>query len=252
MRLRDWVCAGCDAINLGQRQSCFSCGAVKCANARAATRQVTEIDEAGPPPRMTDTSAAGLHLASTDAACNVEGTRPAAYYAEAAARRGGFKPESFRVRASEAVAAGGRDRGGHGARPRQRPRGDASVSHRDAIAALKADQQAAASSAAAPKRAASLPAPLTVRTLAQARRAAAEAQRAEERRERQRRREATGDARSRGVKSSGAESDQPLGELLASRDEVDTLSASLCAVMSGVVQASARPPEHERWRGHAD
>mmetsp|Transcript_16092 Transcript_16092/g.48743 ORF Transcript_16092/g.48743 Transcript_16092/m.48743 type:complete len:223 (+) Transcript_16092:132-800(+) len=222
MRLRDWVCAGCHAINLGQRQSCFSCGAVKCANARAATRQVTEIDEAGPPPRMTDTSAAGLHLASTDAACNVEGTRPAAYYAEAAARRGGFKPESFRVRASEAVTAGGR---GHGARPGQRPRGDASVSHRDAIAALKADQQA--------------------------RRAAAEAQRAEERRERQRRREATGDARSRGVKTSGAESDQPLGELLASRDEVDTLSASLCAVMSGVVQASARPPE-QGWRGHAD
>ena len=72
-------------------------------------------------------------------------------------------------------------------------------------------------------------------------------------RERQRRREATGDARSRGVKTSGAESDQPLGELLASRDEVDTLSASLCAVMSGVVQASARPPEHEGWRrGHAD
>lgn len=248
MRLRDWICAACDAINLGQRQSCFSCGAVKCANARAATRQVTEIDEAGPPPRMTDTSAAGLHLASTDAACNVEGTRPAAYYAEAAARRGGFKPESFRVRASEAVTAGGR---GHGARPGQRPRGDASVSHRDAIAALKADQQAAASSAAAPKRAASLPAPLTVRTLAQARRAAAEAQRAEERRERQRRREATGDARSRGVKTSGAESDQPLGELLASRDEVDTLSASLCAVMSGVVQASARPPE-QGWRGHAD
>ena len=69
-------------------------------------------------------------------------------------------------------------------------------------------------------------------TLAQARRAAAEAQRAEERRERQRRREATGDARSRGVKTSGAESDQPLGEPLASRDEVDTLSASLCAVMS--------------------
>mmetsp|Transcript_18257 Transcript_18257/g.60384 ORF Transcript_18257/g.60384 Transcript_18257/m.60384 type:complete len:223 (+) Transcript_18257:131-799(+) len=222
MRLRDWVCAGCHAINLGQRQSCFSCGAVKCANARAATRQVTEIDEAGPPPRMTDTSAAGLHLASTDAACNVEGTRPAAYYAEAAARRGGFKPESFRVRASEAVTAGGR---GHGARPGQRPRGDASVSHRDAIAALKADQQA--------------------------RRAVAEAQRAEERRERQRRREATGDARSRGVKTSGAESDQPLGELLASRDEVDTLSASLCAVMSGVVQASARPPE-QGWRGHAD
>ncbi|EOD12912.1 hypothetical protein EMIHUDRAFT_213153 [Emiliania huxleyi CCMP1516] len=186
MRLRDWVCAACGAINLGQRQSCFSCGAVKCANARAATRQVTEIDEAGPPPRMTDTSAAGLHLASTDAACNVEGTRPAAYYAEAAARRGGFKPESFRVRASEA-----------------------------------------------------------------ARRAAAEAQRAEERRERQRRREATGDARSRGVKTSGAESDQPLGELLDSRDEVDTLSASLCAVMSGVVQASARPPE-QGWRGHAD
>ena len=143
MRHRDWVCAGCDAINLGQRQSCFSCGAVKCANARAATRQVTEIDEAGPPPRMTDTSAAGLHLASTDAACNVEGTRPAAYYAEAAARRGGFKPESFRVRASEAVAAGGRGRGGHGARPGQRPRGDASVSHQDAIAALKAEQQAA-------------------------------------------------------------------------------------------------------------
>mmetsp|Transcript_21122 Transcript_21122/g.68599 ORF Transcript_21122/g.68599 Transcript_21122/m.68599 type:complete len:223 (+) Transcript_21122:131-799(+) len=222
MRLRDWVCAACGAINLGQRQSCFSCGAVKCANARAATRQVTEIDEAGPPPRMTDTSAAGLHLASTDAACNVEGTRPAAYYAEAAARRGGFKPESFRVRASEAVTAGGR---GHGARPGQRPRGDASVSHRDAIAALKADQQA--------------------------RRAVAEAQRAEERRERQRRREATGDARSRGVKTSGAESDQPLGELLASRDEVDTLSASLCAVMSGVVQASARPPE-QGWRGHAD
>lgn len=222
MRLRDWVCAGCHAINLGQRQSCFSCGAVKCANARAATRQVTEIDEAGPPPRMTDTSAAGLHLASTDAACNVEGTRPAAYYAEAAARRGGFKPESFRVRASEAVTAGGR---GHGARSGQRPRGDASVSHRDAIAALKADQQA--------------------------RRAAAEAQRAEERRERQRRREATGDARSRGVKTSGAESDQPLGEPLASRDEVDTLSASLCAVMSGVVQASARPPE-QGWRGHAD
>uniref|UniRef100_A0A7S3RNK1 RanBP2-type domain-containing protein n=1 Tax=Emiliania huxleyi TaxID=2903 RepID=A0A7S3RNK1_EMIHU len=222
MRLRDWVCAGCHAINLGQRQSCFSCGAVKCANARAATRQVTEIDEAGPPPRMTDTSAAGLHLASTDAACNVEGTRPAAYYAEAAARRGGFKPESFRVRASEAVTAGGR---GHGARPGQRPRGDASVSHRDAIAALKADQQA--------------------------RRAAAEAQRAEERRERQRRREATGDARSRGVKTSGAESDQPLGELLASRDEVDTLSASLCAVMSGVVHASTRPPE-QGWRGHAD
>ena len=161
MRLRDWVCAGCHAINLGQRQSCFSCGAVKCANARAATRQVTEIDEAGPPPRMTDTSAAGPHLASTDAACNVEGTRPAAYYAEAAARRGGFKPESFRVRASEAVTAGGR---GHGARPGQRPRGDASVSHRDAIAALKADQQAAASSAVAPKRAASLPAPVTVRT----------------------------------------------------------------------------------------
>ena len=74
---------------------------------------------------------------------------------------------------------------------------------------------------------------------------------AEERRERQRRREATGDARSRGVKTSGAESDQPLGELLASRDEVDTLSASLCAVMSGVVQASARPPE-QGWRGHAD
>ena len=85
-------------------------------------------------------------------------------------------------------------------------------------------------------------------TLAQARRAAAEAQRAEEQRERQRRREATGDARSRGVKSSGAET---LGELLASRDEVDTLSASLCAVMSGVVQASARPPE-QGWRGHAD
>ena len=246
MRLRDWVCAACDAINLGQRQSCFSCGAVKCANARAATRQVTEIDEAGPPPRMTDTSAAGLHLASTDAACNVEGTRPAAYYAEAAARRGGFKSESFRVRASEAVAAGGR---GHGARSGQRPHGDASVSHRDAIAALKADQQAAASSAAAPKRAASLPAPLTVRTLAQARRAAAEAQRAEERRERQRRREATGDARSRGVKTSGAESDQPLGKPLASRDEVDTLSASLCAVMS--VQASARPPE-QGWKGHTD
>ena len=143
MRLRDWVCAACGAINLGQRQSCFSCGAVKCANARAATRQVTEIDEAGPPPRMTDTSTAGLHLASTDAACNVEGTRPAAYYAEAAARRGGFKPESFRVRASEAVAAGGRGRGGHGARPGQRPRGDASVSHQDAIAALKAEQQAA-------------------------------------------------------------------------------------------------------------
>mmetsp|Transcript_17365 Transcript_17365/g.58424 ORF Transcript_17365/g.58424 Transcript_17365/m.58424 type:complete len:226 (-) Transcript_17365:18-695(-) len=225
MRLRDWVCAACGAINLGQRQSCFSCGAVKCANARAATRQVTEIDEAGPPPRMTDTSAAGLHLASTDAACNVEGTRPAAYYAEAAARRGGFKPESFRVRASEAVAAGGRGRGSHGARPGQRPRGDASVSHQDAIAALKAEQQA--------------------------RRAAAEAQRAEERRERQRRREATGDARSRGVKTSGAESDQPLGEPLASRDEVDTLSASLCAVMSGVVQASARPPE-QGWRGHTD
>ena len=74
MRLRDWVCAGCHAINLGQRQSCFSCGAVKCANARAATRQVTEIDEAGPPPRMTDTSAAGLHLASTDAACNAAGS----------------------------------------------------------------------------------------------------------------------------------------------------------------------------------
>ena len=248
MRLRDWVCAACDAINLGQRQSCFSCGAVKCANARAATRQVTEIDEAGPPPRMTDTSAAGLHLASTDAACNVEGTRPAAYYAETAARRGGFKSESFRVRASEAVAAGGR---GHGARSGQRPHGDSSVSHRDAIAALKADQQAAASSAAAPKRAASLPAPLTVRILAQARRAAAEAQRAEERRERQRRREATGDARSRGVKTSGAESDQPLGEPLASRDEVDTLSASLCAVMSGVVQASARPPE-QGWKGHTD
>ena len=88
-------------------------------------------------------------------------------------------------------------------------------------------------------------------TLAQARRAAAEAQRAEERRERQRRREATGDARSRGVKTSGAESDQPLGEPLASRDEVDTLSASLCAVMSGVVQASARPPE-QGWRGHTD
>eukprot|EP00966_Prymnesium_polylepis_P300774 6950620-Prymnesium_polylepis.1 len=98
-RARDWVCGECTAINLGDRFDCFSCGAEKSANARAVARQVTDVEDAGPPPSLAAASVTDLHVASSEAASDVETTRPAAYYAAAARKAGGFRPDSFRLAA---------------------------------------------------------------------------------------------------------------------------------------------------------
>lgn len=150
-RARDWIC-DCRAVNLGDKYTCFSCGEPKSANARAAARQVTDTADAGPPPCLAAESVIGLHCASAEAAANVEVTRPAAYYAAAAAQRGSFKPETFRTAALKVALNNlntpsrcthrkdrAADREARSSRQSFAAKGD----HRSAIEQLKAEQRTA-------------------------------------------------------------------------------------------------------------
>ena len=166
-RARDWVC-DCGAYCLGTSYECFNCESEKPAGARAAMRQVTDAADAGPAPKLAPMSQADLYIASTDAATTVQTTRPAAYYAAAAAKNGSFQPQTFRTAALNAALPGiGADKGSQRKLKTERARnaapGATHGEHRAAIEQLKAEQVA--------------------------RREVAEAQKTEERRERERRRE---------------------------------------------------------------
>ncbi|KAL1519135.1 hypothetical protein AB1Y20_003397 [Prymnesium parvum] len=186
-RARDWVC-DCHAVNLGDRYECFACAAPKSANARAAARQVTAVEDAGPPPLLAAQSVVELHSASSHAARDVQASRPAAYYAAAATRRGGFTAAPFRTAALNAALkeAAAEPRAARGAAKERRQPGRARGAHKEAIDALKAQQQAA--------------------------RVAAEAKLAEERRERERQREARMRERASSAGAGGAPAEAAVGE----------------------------------------
>ena len=167
------MCDECGAICLGSSDECFRCFSPKSTGARPVSRQVTAVEDAGPRPCLDGYANEAIHGATATAALNVESTPPAAYYARAAPKR----PESFRVAAllraeqprsnRRPQSASRKPSGSH--ETRVAPRNQADDDHKDAIAQLKAEQQA--------------------------RREAAEAQRLAERQERQARRDAQNAAR---------------------------------------------------------